>query len=133
MHALCPLLPVLQALADQKEQHRKDLAAAARRHEEAVQVQQMEAKKQLAEQGRAVANAEKAVRDAIDASKQASQVPHLEPWMRVVAVHLCKSSRSNHPPPHSTANTLYSAGLLVMLPHCCLPLPDAVSFGSEAI
>ena len=63
-----------------KEQHREEMAAAARLHEEAVQVQQADAKRQLAEQGRAVAIAEKAVRDANDASKQASQVPHLEPW-----------------------------------------------------
>ena len=70
---------MLQAVAHLKEQHKKDLAAAARRHEEAVQMQQRDAKKQLAEQGRAVAIAEKAVHDANDASKQASQVSHLNP------------------------------------------------------
>ena len=62
-----------------KKQHKEEMAAAARLHEEAVQVQQRDVKKKLAEQGRAVANAQKAVHDANDASKQASQVPHLGP------------------------------------------------------
>ena len=99
VHALCPLSPSLQEIVGLKEQHKEDMAAAARLHEEAVQVQQQDAKEQLAEQGRAVANAEKAVRNANDASKQASQVPHPGPWWRVGVVHLCKSSCSKYPYP----------------------------------
>ena len=54
-----------------KEQHEKAMAAAARMHEEAVQVQQQNAKEQLDEQNRAVASAKSALQAA---SRQASQV-----------------------------------------------------------
>ena len=59
-----------------KEQHEKAMAAAARMHEEAMQVQQQDAREQLAEQARAVASARSALQAANAASSQASQVRH---------------------------------------------------------
>ena len=74
LHTLCPLRAVLQEVVYLKEQHEKAMAAAARMYEEAVQVQQRDAREQLAEQGRAVASARSALQAANTASSQASQV-----------------------------------------------------------
>ena len=65
---------MLQEVVALNKWHKEQLAAAARSHEEAVQVQQRDAKEQLAEQARAIASARSALQAANAASSQASQV-----------------------------------------------------------
>ena len=57
-----------------RHQHQQKLDSVAKKHGEALQLHQQKADRELAEQSQALVSSQKALEDAVAASKQASQV-----------------------------------------------------------